>query len=120
MLVPLSVRFPAPFFVRLAEPVEMIPEIVVFPEPPNKRLPDPVIFGAIENRPLPLWSIKRSVPTVRFPTLVPTVNPISAAAPRAMEILLLPEEAENVKLAAVSPDLLVVKRVRRLVSALAS
>jgi len=118
--VPLSVRFPAPFFVRLAEPVEMIPEIVVFPEPPNKRLPDPVIFGAIENRPLPLWSMSKSLEAVRLPTLVPTVNSTSANAPRAIEMLLLPEEAENVKLAAVLPVLVVAKRVRRLVSALAS
>ena len=118
--MPLRVRFPAPFFVRLAEPVEMIPEIVVFPEPLNERLPDPVIFGAIENRPLPLWSIRRSVPAVRFPTLDPTVNSIAATAPRAIEMLLLPEEAENVKLAAVFPVLVVAKRVRRSVSALAS
>lgn len=114
------VRFPEPDFVRAALTIEMTPETDVLPEPLKLMLPEPLIVGAIVKSPLPLWSIRRSVPAVRFPTPVPMVNSMLAAAPDAIEILLFPELAEKVRLTAVCPVLVVVKRVRRLVSAYAS
>jgi hypothetical protein len=98
----------------------MTPVTVVLPVPLKVRFPGPVIVGAILKRPDPLWSMSKSLLAVRFPMPVPAVKSIFAADPKAIEILLLPEEAENVKLAAVLPVLVVAKRVRRLVSALAS
>ncbi len=113
-------RFPEPDLVKFAVPIAMAPVMVVLPIPLKVRFPGPVIVGAILKRPDPLWSISKSLLAVRFPTPVPTVNPISAVDPEAIDILLLPELAEKVKLRAVSPVLVEVNRVRKLVSALAS
>ncbi len=57
---------------------------------------------------------------VKFPTPVPTVNWILAVEPAAIEMLLDPDVAENVRDLAVSPVLELVNRVLRSVFAFAS
>ena len=120
MFAPERVRLPAPDLVRLAVPIATTPVTVVLPVPLKVRFPGPVILGAMLKRPDPLWSISKSLLAVRLPMLDPTVNSIFPVAPEAIEILLLPELAEKVRFLAVSPVLLEVNRVRKLVSALAS
>jgi hypothetical protein len=112
--------FPEPDLMRFAVPIAMTPVTVVLPDPLNVRFPGPVILGAMLKRPDPLWSMSKSLLAVIFPILVPTVNSTFAVDPEAIEMLLLPELAENVRLRAVWPVLVEVNRVRKLVSALAS
>ncbi len=106
--------------IRFALPIAMSPVTVVLPDPLKVRFPGPVILGAMLKRPDPLWSMSKSLLAVRFPIPVPTVNSIFAVDPEAIEMLLLPELAEKVRLLAVLPVLVEVNRVRKLVSALAS
>ncbi len=120
MLAAESVRFPDPDLVRFALPIAMTPVTVVLPDPLKVRFPGPVIRGAMLKRPEPLWSTSKSLLAVRLPIPVPTVNSTFAAAPDAIVMLLLPELAEKVRLLAVLPVLVLVNRVRKLVSALAS